>query len=155
MALIEFSDLPAFSITDSDIHEPWIVVVETFRDASHLRIRADGEWTFSARADGHAGLRFQPDQVTLPNCPLGALIGKIGGSSASLFGATGQPAAADAAGAQATPATEGRPFAIGTLCIVPMPTGSIGPLFVAFNGLARPVHVASLTVTVGTACITP
>ena len=83
--------------------------------------------------NGFAGLSLPADWVVLPDAPPGALIGRLGGSSASLK--------ADGA------------FPIGLDCVVQFPANSVGPLFVSFNIVARPVDVASSTIEVSTATI--
>ena len=95
---------------------------------------ATGSWTAlpgllaPCEPDGLAGLILPADRVVLPDAPPGALIGRIGGSSAGLK--------ADGA------------FVIGSSCVVAVPTGSIGPLFVSFNITGRPVQVANIQIEV-------
>ena len=85
------------------------------------------------RPQRFCGLSLPPDRVVLPDAPPGALIGRLGGSSASLK--------ADGA------------FPIGLDCVVQLPANSVGPLFVSFNVVARPVDVANFTIEVSTATI--
>jgi hypothetical protein len=160
MPLINWSDLPVFEIAGVDVTEPWIMVVETLRDATHLRIKSEGSWATmggvlaACGPDGHASLRVHPDQLVVADCPVGALIGKIGGSSASLAGSGPQPAAgsgASSTGGMTTSGADGRPFALGSLCVVTVPATSVGPFFIGFNSVLRPVQVTRLRVTVGTA----
>jgi hypothetical protein len=113
---------------------PWLPLVDTIRGATHLRISATGSWSplpgllAWCGPDGLAGLVLPADRVVLADAPPGALIGRFGGSSASLK--------ADGA------------FAIGSGCVVAVPAGSIGPLFVSFNITARPVQVTALAIEV-------
>jgi hypothetical protein len=113
---------------------PWIPVVDAIRGATHLRISATGNWSplpgllAWCGPDGLGGLVLPADRVVLADAPPGALIGRIGGSSASLK--------ADGA------------FVIGSCCVVAVPAGSIGPLFISFNIAARPVQVMAMTIDV-------
>ena len=64
----------------------------------------------------------------MADAPPGALIGRIGGSSAGLK--------ADGA------------FVVGSSCVVAVPAGSIGPLFLSFNITGRPVEVTAIAIEV-------
>lgn len=132
------------------IHVPWLFVVETERDFTHMRITCDGQWSpaesdgRSYSADGLPAASDEKDRLQVADAPLGALIGKLGGSSANLAVLT----AADRAAASGTTITEGKAFAIGSYCLTPLPANFIGPLFVSFNGLSRPLIVTRLTISV-------
>jgi len=118
---------------------PWHRVTDVIRGPTHLLIAATGSWTAipevlaACDPNGFAGLSLPPDRVVLPDAPPGALIGRLGGSSASLK--------ADGA------------FPIGLDCVAQLPPNSVGLLFVSFNIVARPVDVASFTIEVSTATI--
>ena len=132
---IDINPLPA--PPPADIIVPWLRLVDTIRGATHLMINATGNWTAlpgllaPCGPDGLAGLVLPADRVVLPDAPPGALIGRIGGSSAGL----------KAEGA----------FVIGSGCVVGVPAGSIGPLFFSFNITARPVHVTTIAIEVSRA----
>jgi hypothetical protein len=119
--------------------EPWHRVTDVIRGPTHLLIAATGSWTAipevlaACGPNGFAGLSLPADRVVLPDAPPGALIGRLGGSSASLK--------ADGA------------FPIGLHCVAQLPANSIGPLFVSFNIVVRPVDVAGFTIEVSTATI--
>jgi hypothetical protein len=51
------------------------------------------------------------------------------------------------------PTDEGKAFAIGSHCVTSVPEKSIGPLFVGFNCLARPVNVVRLKIVIAGATI--
>jgi hypothetical protein len=53
------------------------------------------------------------------------------------------------------PTDEGKAFAIGSHCVTSVPEKSIGPLFVGFNCLARPVNVVRLKIVIAGATIPP
>jgi hypothetical protein len=118
---------------------PWHKVVDINRGATHLLMRATGTWSAipgvlePCGPNGHAGFVLPSDRVVLADAPLGALIGRIGGSAASL-----QPDGV---------------FAIGTDCVIPMPADSVGPLFVSFNIASRPIDVRAFTISVYSASL--
>jgi hypothetical protein len=58
------------------------------------------------------------------------------------------PSAKDAAAAPVGSLAEGAAFAIGSHCIVTLPQNFIGPLYIGFNGLVRPVNVKELMISV-------
>jgi len=134
MPLVTWTPIPTQAVQPGPITVPWLQLVDTIRGATHLMIRATGSWTAlpgllaPCEPDGLAGLILPADRVVLPDAPPGALIGRIGGSSAGLK--------ADGA------------FVIGSSCVVAVPTGSIGPLFVSFNITGRPVQVANIQIEV-------
>jgi hypothetical protein len=139
---------PQIIKSNVEIADPWILGIETIGDATHLRIIANGNWmamdglVTECGPNGLAGLAIQSDRLILADCPLGALIGKFGGNAA-----TPAPAAAPAPGSPVGVA-EGQPFAIGTYFVTKIPDGFIGPLFLGFNSIARPVKVTDLRVTI-------
>jgi hypothetical protein len=120
-------------------HMPWHRVTDVIRGPTYLLITATGSWTAipevlaACGPNGFAGLSLPADRVVLSDAPPGALIGRLGGSSASLK--------ADGA------------FPIGLDCVVQLPANSVGPLFVSFNIVSRPVNVASFTIDISTATI--
>ena len=136
------------------LNVPWVLVVPGMRDYTHLRIQAKGSWTQSGDKIGECGpdgLATTPVQVnTMPvrDAGVGALIGKLGGSSATLTMPPSAPSAKDAAAAPVGSLAEGAAFAIGSHCIVTLPQNFIGPLYISFNGLVRPVNVKELMISV-------
>jgi hypothetical protein len=145
MAAINWTPIDTLSLRDEKVFWPWRVAVATLRDVTHLRISATGLWEpadgqlapFSP--DGHMGLRVDASLLLLPDVPVGALLGRIGGSSASLT--TVPSAATDALAASQV-------FPIGAHCIVGVGTALVGPLFIGFNWRSRPLQVKELTVSV-------
>ncbi len=111
-----------FAPSPGDISVPWILVPEDFASSvSYLKFVVTGSWTaVSGMADcGPDGLFAQnipADQLILADCAMGALIGRIGGSSANVK-VTDPPAGGS------------KPFAIGSCAIVKLPDGFVGPLF--------------------------
>ena len=154
------------------LESPWIFVIDTFDKVDpddeafdHLLIKASGEWAMlpgldaTCGPDGRADVPLASGSRLLSSCQPGALIGKIGGSSASLD----EPASAmkpvggaeGAEGAEGTQAGEGgggadeatgQPglFAIGKACMVPLLNLPRGPLFIGINISLRPLRVLSL-----------
>ena len=143
---------PSFEIRAQQVTTPWLPVVLALRDYTHLQIRVEGSWTQGGGAiglcgpDGLSGLPLQVDRLLVADCQLGALIGKLGGSSASLS----VPPSGNPEGAAPPKGTlaEGKAFAIGSYCVVSVPSTFVGPLFVSFNGLMRPVQVDRLKISV-------
>lgn len=134
MPIVTWTPIATETLPTGTVTVPWLKVVDTIRGASHLMIAATGTWTAlpgllaACGPDGLTGLALPADRVVLADAPPGALIGRIGGSSALLK--------ADGA------------FVIGSSCVIKVPDGAIGPLFVSFNISGRPVEVASIGVTV-------
>jgi hypothetical protein len=141
---------PPFERKGDETTLPWIPVVEALRDYSHLRIKAEGMWRQvhgnieTCEPDGLPGLPLQSDRLAVADCPVGALIGKLGGSSASVA----MPGQAGSGGQPTAGLAEGKAFAIGSYCVVALPQNFIGPLFVGFNGLSRPVRIYALKIWV-------
>ncbi|MBV8188414.1 MAG: hypothetical protein JOY64_36175 [Alphaproteobacteria bacterium] len=124
------------------IKEPWRVLARVIRDCTYMRLVVDddGAWRIpgvdtNCGPDGYAGIEIGGKTV-IDDCAIGALIGRFGGGSA---GYSTQAA---------TDADKGRPFPIGTYCIMPIPAKSVGPLFVGFNVVARPIQVRRLKITI-------
>ena len=134
MALVTWTPIAIQPVQAGAIHVPWLKLVDTIRSATHLMITATGGWNAPpgllapCEPDGLAGLVLPAERVVLPDAPPGALIGRIGGSSDGL----------KAEGA----------FVIGSSCVVAVPAGSIGPLYVSFNITARPVDVTAIQIEV-------
>jgi hypothetical protein len=126
-----------------EVDAPWVMVKDALiGTVSFLRLTATGQWTTLAGLpdcgpDGLAGLPFPDDRLVLPDCAVGALIGRIGGSSASVKAA-----------APATDAGETKPFPIGSFAVLKLPDKVVGPMFLGFNILLRPIRLAALRLTV-------
>src|SRR5260370_12782747 len=96
--VINWTELRTFEIKDAEITAPWLLLVETLRDATHLQIKAEGSWTpmgglvASCGPDGLAGLPLLPERLIVADCPVAELIRKIGRSSASVSAAAPTPA---------------------------------------------------------------
>lgn len=120
--------------------EQWLPIGDTIRGLSHLQITASGRWTMwdavlPCGPDGISGSLLPADQLLVADCPPGALIGKIGGSSAST--------------------SDSKPFAIGRQCVIAIPEHAVGPLFVGINGSVGHVTVTEeLVVTLTGATVT-
>jgi len=135
-----------FTLTNIDVVTPWILACSSWRNITHLQIEAQGVWREVDDPIGDCGpdgIQAVPkEQIMVEKCQPGALIGKLGGSSAALGPASGTKSTPEPILAECTA------FAIGSFCIVALPKDCLGPLYVSFNGLTRPVHVDSLSVTV-------
>lgn len=148
---VKWTALPGLALGEVSFAAPWQLVVDFIEDVNLLRIVAKGEWEAlpgiapHCGPDGLAGLPVTGDALILPSCRIGTLIGKLGGSSA------GDPPTTPAEGS--TAAVAPGVFAIGTGCLVPIPTGVRGPLFIGLNSHARPIALSSLTLSVWGATI--
>ena len=152
-----WTQLGTFELKDSSINAPWVqaladlqIVADPAVEFTHLRISAEGQWEvlsglkLNCGPDGHAGI--PADAATLPvgSALPGALIGKIGGSSASI----------EVAKAGADPGTAALPqFAVGSICVVALAGQPKGPLFLGMNIRSRPLAVESLRVNIEAAKI--
>jgi hypothetical protein len=138
-----------FKLQNENAPTPWIRVCESWTSPSvtHLQITAQGKWTQEqigeCQPDGLQKLPFPTDKLPVTDCPVGALIGKFGGSSSSLGPASALPGTP-----AASPLGEGKAFAIGSYCLVAIPANSLGPLFISFNVPlnSSPVHINELTI---------
>jgi hypothetical protein len=133
----------AFTVAAGPVDAPWLVAHEDLIGAmTHLKLKARGAWTPLAGLpecgpDGLMGQSFPEDRLLLKDCPLGALIGRIGGSSATL---KVTEVAADSG--------EGKPFAIGCHAVIKLPDKVVGPLYLGFNVPVRPLVLKSLEVEI-------
>lgn len=160
---IDWSDLLAgpFTWSKQEITAPWTMVCENLAGMSHVKITAKGDWALPHHAPAKLGPDGGPAPVSnavLPELarePFGALIGKIGGASAG-FMPLPAPAAAPLTGAAAAwPPQIDQPFLIGTSCIFAAPSNMIGPLYIGFNCITRPICVETLEITVQGAILSP
>jgi hypothetical protein len=137
---IQWSELIGFGIRDYDLVAPWLMVLESLDDSTHLKIEAEGDWKVEASVvpscgpDGLPGFTLPGDQLVMARCRYGALIGKLGGSSAAHF-TPEKPGAALIAD---------EPFAIGSFCLQKLPSGTRSPLFIGVNSLWRPIRVKTM-----------
>lgn len=142
--LIKWTELTTYTRTDEDLTSPWHMALESFSDATHLKLECQGKWKATQSVlpdlgpDGLAEFQLPDDLLVLASCRFGALIGKLGGSSADHR----------VPQSDAESLTAGEPFAIGSFCIVRIPDEMPGPLFVGFNALAQPIHVDELSVKI-------
>jgi hypothetical protein len=154
---IEWCELIGFTMHDESVDAPWLIALESVSDSTHLKIEAEGEWKMEASVvpscgpDGLAGFGLPGDQLVMASCRYGALIGKLGGSSA----AHRVPAQAGAAQGAAPSVGQGggalaadEPFAIGAVCLHQLSESLSGPLFIGFNTLWRPIRVKTMKLRV-------
>jgi len=153
--VVKWSELTVYEKKkEEDVVAPWLMVLESVGDNTHLKIESEGEWRVlgsflpACGPDGLAGLILPNDQLVVAGCRFGALIGKFGGSSAAHRTAQPDASAADATAQSDTSTRADEPFATGAFCLLKLPTGVIGPLFIGFNTPSRPVRVTKLTVKV-------
>ena len=122
---------------------PWLLALEDLGAATtYLKLKAKGKWIPMAGLsacgpDGLTGQSFDDTRLLVADCPVGALIGRIGGSSASLKTLT-----------PSVDAGEGKPFPIGCYALLKLPVNVVGPLFIGFNIVLRPMPLESLEVEI-------
>ena len=142
--LINWSELKVYEKKDEDVRAPWLLVLESFGDATHLKIESEGTWQAAGSVlsdsdpDGLAGLNLPNEHLVVTGCRFGALIGKVGGSSAIHH----VPEKSSA-----SPVAD-EPFALGTFCLLKLPEETFGPLFIGFNTVSRPIKVKTLKVKI-------
>ncbi len=126
----------------------WIKVADSISGANKLKFCAIGEWNITntvypdSGPDGAPGVAVPDNELILPGAPLGALLGKIGGSSAF------QSIPKRENGTEIAIPAENEPFAIGTFCVLNIPNGLAGPLFIGINTRFRPVQITNFELTV-------
>lgn len=142
---VTWTALNAFELPAGSFSAPWQLAIDFIDDMNLLKLVAEGEWEAFpgilplCGPDGLPGIAVGSGALVLADFRPGALIGKLGGSSAG----EAQPPAAE--GAAAPPADA---FAIGMGCLVPVPADKHGPLFIGFNSRARPLAVKSLKISI-------
>ena len=140
------------------VAEPWLIAWEDLPQAAkYLRLKSIGRWTPMSGLpecgpDGLVGQTFPADRLLVSDCAVGALLGRIGGSSASLKvsmapASHGSELKSDAGPAKADD-DPSKPFGAGCHAVIRLPENAIGPLFVGFNILLRPIRVRTLEVTI-------
>jgi hypothetical protein len=128
--------IETFSLEAGAVASLWLMAhEELIGAATYLKLKASGKWEPMAGLpacgpDGLCGQSFPDDRLIVTDCPVGALIGRVGGSSAVLKATA---AVADAG--------ESKPFPMGTYTVLKLPEKVIGPLYVGFNILLRPVRI--------------
>jgi hypothetical protein len=131
MTIERWQSLPAYEQPKSPtlvaVKGLWLLVADLLLPKRMIKIEASGSWSDLSEKenavgpDGHLGLTLPADQLISSNAPVGALMGKIGGSTADRI--TGTAKRDD--GIIVLP--------LGTYCIIG-PLDKAAPLFVAVNG---------------------
>jgi hypothetical protein len=160
MIVLTWTDVGGFRCAAEDVTASWLLGWEDLPSAAkYLRLKATGQWTPMSGLpecgpDGIVGQAFPSDRLILPDCAVGALLGRIGGSSATLkpAGPADRPAgpaeAKSDSGSVKADSEESKPFAIGSHAVIKLPETGLGPLFIGFNILLRPVPVRALQLTI-------
>jgi len=96
----------------------WTLVHEYVRSPALVEIEANNdEWEYApgkkCSANGDLGSTLHPQDAILPSAPVGALIGKVGGSTAGT--------------------TDGRLFVVGKRALLQLDQNTSGPLFLTIN----------------------
>lgn len=124
MNVKDWQPIVAFEQTNVDLSAVWFRMAEYVSAGKLLKISAEGEWSFLPRLrcgpDGYPGFPLPYEKLPVPTTALGALVGKLGGSSADQ--------------------KDGTVFAIGSFTIVAVPEKS-GPFYVGVNAApGAPIH---------------
>jgi len=149
---IEWTPLAEYKAESGPVSAPWLPVCDDFRGKTYLKVVSKGRWILPSAAgiDCNADGGVTPAAPASPliaAAPLGALIGKVGGSTAS-FVAPSIPAPALPGAPMPTPPFLDQAFVLGAQCVFAVPAGAVGPLLFGFNCLVRPVELKQLTITV-------
>ena|ERR1700732_2640957 len=152
MPIERWQNLPIYELPQPQPGQPpqplrmtglWLRVAELLPANRIIKIAASGTWS-DLRAglpigpDGYLDLTIPADQLIASNAPAGALMGKIGGSTADKITDDKKKDSITI-------------FPIGTFCVV-APLDKAAPLFVAVNGawsLAE-FHFLTLRVEIST-----
>jgi hypothetical protein len=166
MIVLNWQELDPYRCPPGDVAAPWLVACENVPQAAkYLRLKASGRWTPMSGLpecgpDGLVGQTFPADRLLVSDCAVGALLGRIGGSSATLKGGAAPVGQGGTAPAQqgdeskresaAGKVDDGpwKPFAVGSHTVIALPENAIGPLFIGFNILLRPVNVRTLAISI-------
>ena len=57
---IQWSELIGFGIRDDDLVAPWLMVLESLDDSTHLKIEAEGDWKVEASVVPSCGRTVSP-----------------------------------------------------------------------------------------------
>jgi hypothetical protein len=142
---IAWTNIAEFSRPAGPFDRLWLLATETVTGFSHLRLTAEGSWTFPPGSgsecgpDGALGLSLVPTALLAADCAPGCLVGRLGGSSATI--APPPPTQEQLDDGIAVPPSVTGIFAIGCECLYKIPEGVHGPLFVGFNWAARPIEI--------------
>lgn len=140
----KWNEIKTFMTKDYELLSPWIMCQDALGDASVLKFVAEGEWNVvnsvmqECGPDGILTHALPDEHLVVPDVPFGALIGKIGGSSA----------AHKKVETPSDPPVAGEAFAVGAYCVVKRPAEVPGPLFFGLNTFMRPVQVKELTLSI-------
>jgi hypothetical protein len=91
-----------------------------------IKVSTDQKWTYGpgneceCDADGHLSSSIDRNKCICPSAPVGALIGKFGGSTADISNTT--------------------PFAVGHFCVIEATDKQRGPLFLTINDELPGLH---------------
>ncbi len=143
---VNWANLGELKRNATDFTEPWWLIGDAIEGVNTLKITAKGEWelpvagaAITCGPNGAPGLPIIAESRLLATFAAGALVGKLGGSTAGVD----LSAAAAAADGKASPSPI---FPIGETCLRPLPEHDHGPLFISFNFTSRPIRIKTLEV---------
>jgi hypothetical protein len=126
----------------------WTLAEEYLTVTAFLKIEVvdpEAVWQYAQNQYCNAGGTIHNDLASiLPSAPIGALIAKLGGSSADF------PPPANAAGQQAALPSGIRLFTVGSFTIISTATADSGPLYLAMNDTLAgfPNHAGKMKVKI-------
>jgi hypothetical protein len=108
----------------------WTLAVEYVAGPCKVRLKsaATGRWQCGTETCGPGGTLTGTYDALLASAPIGALIGKIGGSDSDC-----PPFPPPTPTGAAAPAGAPRVFAVGAFCVIDVKDTESGPLFLAMN----------------------
>jgi hypothetical protein len=114
-----WNSLARVQLNSQSVESRWVTATEYLKGPGVLKFKATGEWEpfdgYRCGPDGTSGFQLAPERMVVVKGAAGCLIGKLGGSSASL----------DEAGSTV--------FAIGSFAVIALADKFVGPLFIGFN----------------------
>jgi hypothetical protein len=118
MNVKDWQPIVTFNNSNVDLPAVWFKVADHVSAGKVLKFSATGQWSFlpdlgkKCGPDGFLGFPLPYEKLLVPTTPLGALIGKLGGSTADQ--------------------KDGTLFTIGSFTVVVAPDKS-GPLYIGIN----------------------
>jgi hypothetical protein len=99
----------------------WTLALDSIEGPALLKIEAAGQWSYSPAAkkcppDGDLAAVFSTANCILPDAPVGALIAKIGGSTAGI-----------------KDGANGKLYVVGHMAVIPIDQNASGPVFLTIN----------------------
>jgi hypothetical protein len=134
MTELNWTELTPSTTIPAQPHGLWTVVLPYVQGPVKIKIEADGAWEFlpstSCGPDGYV-IGGLVSESLVPTAPIGALVGKVGGGTA-----------------EKPDADKSTVFSVGRFCVLVLPDGTGGALFLTMNDKPDwfPQHSGGITV---------